>query len=202
MGESETPQAPVDRDHDGARTTTDGGRSEVPGYQASVVALLRARFPEAIEEVTSFRGQLAIRLRARDLREVCYYLRDEPEQQYAMLADLCGVDMIKLRGLPRFDVVYQLYSVTHNRVLRLKVALDEWGSVDSVVPVWPGANWLERETYDMFGIIFDGHPDLRRILLPEDWHEWPLRKEIPQEGDRAAADRWLGAQGLPIRLTE
>lgn len=198
----------VDTDLPVASLHADGERivpaspPDASGYDADLLALLRARFPEAVEEVTKYRGQLALRLRARDLRAVCFYLRDEPEHAYAMLADLCGVDMVKLRGLPRFDVVYQLYSVAHNRVLRLKVALDEWSAVDSVVPVWPGANWLERETYDMFGIIFDGHPDLRRILLPEDWHEWPLRKETPQEGDRAAADRWLGAQGLPIRLTE
>lgn len=184
MGESEAPQAPLHPTREGAGIAGDGGRSEAPSYQASVVALLRARFPAAVEEVTNFRGQLAIRIRARDLREVCYYLRDEPEQQYAMLADLCGVDMIKLRGLPRFDVVYQLYSVTHNRVLRLKVALDEWGSVDSVVPVWPGANWMERETYDMFGIEFDGHPDLRRIFLEESFPGHPLRKSfLPPRSD-------------------
>ncbi len=170
--------------------------------EPSVVTALRAHFPEAVEEVTNFRGQLAIRVRNEDIAVVCRYLRDEPEWRFAMLSDLCGVDMIRLREFPRFDVVYQLYSIEHNRRLRLKAGVDEFGSVASVTPIWPGANWPERETYDMFGIVFDGHPDLRRILLPEDWHEFPLRKDVPQEGDRHEADRWLSKQGIPIRLME
>jgi NADH-quinone oxidoreductase subunit C len=168
----------------------------------TVVERIRARFPEAIEDTTNFRGQLTLRIRNQEIRAVCRFLRDEPGLEFGMLADLCGVDMLKLREIPRFDVVYQLYSVTQNQTLRLKASLDEWGSIDSVTPVWPGANWLERETYDMFGIVFDGHPDLRRILLPDDWHEWPLRKDVPQEGDRYEADRWMARQGIPIRLTE
>ena len=173
-----------------------------PPREPSIVTRLRERFPDAVEEVTTFRGQLTIRIRNEDIFAVCLYLRDEPEWRFDMLSDLCGVDMIKLREIPRFDVVYQLYSVQHNRRLRLKAAVDEWGSVASVTPLWPGGEWQEREAYDMFGIVFDGHPDLRRILLPDDWHEFPLRKEIAQEGDRLEADRWLAKQGIPIRLTE
>ncbi len=173
-----------------------------PRREPQAVARIRERFPNAIEDATNFRGQLTIRIRNEDIREVCFFLRDEPDLDFKMLADLCGVDMVKLREIPRFDVVYQLYSLTHNRSLRLKASLDEWGSIDSVTPVWPGANWPERETYDMFGIVFDGHPDLRRILLPDDWHEFPLRKEVAQEGDRLEADRWLRKQGVPVRLTE
>ncbi len=175
---------------------------DAPRAEPAVVARIRGAFPGAIEGVTNFRGQLTIRIRNEAIRPVCLFLRDEPDLRFDMIADLCGVDMIKLREIPRFDVVYQLYSVPHNQTLRLKAALDEWGTIDSVTPVWPGANWPERETYDMFGIVFDGHPDLRRILLPDDWHEFPLRKEIPQEGDRQEADRWLRKQGVPVRLTE
>jgi NADH-quinone oxidoreductase subunit C len=182
---------------DGAQEQQDAGRRE-----PSIVTALRGRFPDTVEEVTNFRGQLTIRIRPEEIAAVCLYLRDEPEWRFDMIADLCGVDMIKLREVPRFDVVYQLYSVQHNRRLRLKAAVDEWGSIDSVTPIWPGANWQEREAYDMLGIVFDGHPDLRRILLPDDWHEYPLRKEIAQEGDRLEADRWLARQGIPIRLTE
>jgi NADH-quinone oxidoreductase subunit C len=194
----ETPQ-PAQGEGDIALTQPAAGdaRGEPP-----IVDRLRARFPGAVEATSSFRGQLTIRIRPEELRAVCFFLRDEPDLDFAMLADLCGVDMIELRGAPRFDVVYQLYSVTHNRTLRLKSSLDEWGAIDSVTPVWPGANWMERETYDMYGIVFAGHPDPTRILLPDDWHEFPLRKEVAQEGDRQEADRWLAKQGIPIRLTE
>ena len=185
-----------------ATTDADTAQQSTVSRAPTVVERIRARFPEAIEDTTNFRGQLTIRIRNQEIRAVCRFLRDEPGLEFGMLADLCGVDMLKLREIPRFDVVYQLYSVTQNQTLRLKASLDEWGSIDSVTPVWPGANWLERETYDMFGIVFDGHPDLRRILLPDDWHEWPLRKDVPQEGDRYEADRWMARQGIPIRLTE
>ena len=186
----------------GAGDTAEAAEESAARREPPVVARLRERFPEAIEDVTNFRGQLTVRIRNEEIRAVCEFLRDEPGLEYGMLADLCGVDMVKLREIPRFDVVYQLYSVTRNQMLRLKAAVDEWSSIDSVTPVWPGANWQERETYDMFGIVFDGHPDLRRILLPDDWHEFPLRKDVAQEGDRAEADRWLARQGVPIRLTE
>lgn len=185
-----------------ATTDTDTLQQDPVRQEPLVVARIRAQFPEAIENVTNFRGQLAVRIRNAQIRDVCFFLRDEPDLAFGMLADLCGVDMVELREAPRFDVVYQLYSVTHNQTLRLKAALEEWGSIDSVTPVWPGANWPERETYDMFGILFDGHPDLRRILLPDDWHEFPLRKDVPQEGNRQEADRWLAKQDVPIRLTE
>ncbi|HEX5503365.1 MAG TPA: NADH-quinone oxidoreductase subunit C [Thermomicrobiales bacterium] len=185
-----------------AAADTDTAQERTVRDEPAVVARIRERFPDAVEEVTAFRGQLTIRIRNEDIQPVCSFLRDEPELRFDMIADLCGVDMLKLREIPRFDVVYQLYSVPHNQTLRLKAALDEWGSIASVTPVWPGANWLERETFDMFGIVFDGHPDLTRILLPDDWHEWPLRKDVPQEGDRLEADRWLGRQGVPVRLTE
>lgn len=197
-GARETPQ-PVQDEGNTAGTQPPG---QTARREPAILDRIRERFPEAVEDVSTFRGQLTIRIRNEDIREVCYFLRDEPDLDFGMLADLCGVDMVKLREIPRFDVVYQLYSVTHNRTLRLKASLDEWAAIDSVTPVWPGANWMERETYDMFGIVFDGHPDPGRILLPDDWHEFPLRKEVPQEGDRLEADRWMQKQGIPIRLTE
>ena len=198
-------QQPVQNEGNTAGTAaagTDTAQERPARDEPAVVARIRERFPEAIEDVTAFRGQLTVRIRNEDIQPVCYFLRDEPDLRFDMIADLCGVDMLKLREIPRFDVVYQLYSVPHNQTLRLKASLDEWGSIVSVTPVWPGANWLERETFDMFGIVFEGHPDLRRILLPDDWHEWPLRKDVPQEGDRLEADRWLQRQGVPVRLTE
>ena len=183
--------------------TGEAGEAEAEApRETAIVTDLRTRFPDAIAGLSNFRGQLTVRVRNADIGAICRYLRDAPDWRFDMLADLCGVDMLQLRAAPRFDVVYHLYSVGHNRRLRLKATVDEWGSIESVTPIWPGANWQEREAYDMYGIVFDGHPDLRRILMPDDWHEYPLRKDIVQEGDRLEADRWLSRQGIPVRLTE
>ncbi len=166
----------------GATTDADAAREASARSEPPAVARLRERFPEAIEDVTNFRSQLTVRIRNEAIRAVCEFLRDEPGLEFGMLADLCGVDMIKLREIPRFDVVYHLYSMTRNHRLRLKAAVGENETIPSVTPVWKGANWEERECYDMFGIEFSGHPDLRRILLPEDWEGYPLRKDYPLAG--------------------
>jgi NADH-quinone oxidoreductase subunit C len=110
-------------------------------------------------------------------------LRDTPELQYRMLTDLTAVDMLLLRPQPRFDVVATLYSVPNRQRLRLKTGVAEDQPCPTLTSVHLTAGWLERECYDMFGIVFDGHPDLRRMLLPEDWDEGhPLRKDYPIRG--------------------
>jgi NADH/F420H2 dehydrogenase subunit C len=145
------------------------------------VEKLKEKFPEAIVEVSAYAGQTWVRLKKENIVEVCTFLRDDPDLAFAMLTDLCGVDYPSRRQ--RFDVVYQLYSLEKNCRLRLKAAVGEEETIDTVIPVWKGANWLEREAYDMFGIQFEGHPNLTRILLPDDWNEgFPLRKEYPIEG--------------------
>ena len=107
-------------------------------------------------------------------------LRDHPSARFRLLSDLTAVHY---PGDERpFHVVYHLYSFDHNRRLRLKVKAREGEQVPSVVSVWSGANWMEREVFDLFGVSFKGHPDLRRILLPEDWGSHPLRKDYPLEG--------------------
>jgi NADH-quinone oxidoreductase subunit C len=117
-------------------------------------------------------------LPAEKLVEVCTFLRDDPELDFAMLSWIGGVDL--LPRAPRFEVVYSLLSLSGHVRLHLKVrAHDEHPRVPSVTGVWPTANWHERETYDFYGIEFAGHPDLTRILLPEDWVGWPLRKDAP-----------------------
>jgi len=141
---------------------------------------LRERFPEvpfrrqegaAVRDVTLF-------LPAGRLVEVCTFLRDDPELEFAMLVSITGVDYLPRE--PRFEVVYHLLSITHSLRFVLKVQLhEERPEVDSVVDVWLTANWHEREAYDFYGIKFLGHPDLRRILLPDDWVGWPLRKDSP-----------------------
>jgi NADH-quinone oxidoreductase subunit C len=115
---------------------------------------------------------------AERLVEMCTFLRDDPELDFAMLSWIAGVDY--LPRYPRFEVVYGLLSLSQHMRVNLKVeVLEEHLRVPSVVSVWPTADWHERETYDFYGIEFTGHPDLTRILLPEDWVGWPLRKDSP-----------------------
>ena len=115
---------------------------------------------------------------AANLVEICTFLRDDAELRFEMLSWISGVDW--LPRTPRFEVVYGLLSLEHALRITLKVQLaEENARVPSVVGVWPTANWLEREQYDFYGIEFTGHPDLTRILLPEDWVGWPLRKDSP-----------------------
>ena len=121
---------------------------------------------------------LTLYVPAERLIEVCTFLRDDPELEFAMLSWIAGVDCRPRE--PRFEVVYGLLSLAHKARLHLKVEVHEENPrVPSVATVWPTANWHERETYDFYGIVFTGHPDLTRILLPEDWVGWPLRKDSP-----------------------
>ena len=140
-----------------------------------MVARLKARFGEAIQEALSYLGQNYFVVDASQIEAICLYLRDT--EQYNMLTDLTAVDYPKKPK--RFEIIYQLYSFPRNERLRLKAAIAENESISTVVPVWITANWLEREVYDMFGVTFAGHPDLRRILLPEEWQGFPLRKDYP-----------------------
>lgn len=138
---------------------------------------LKEKFPESTLEISEFRGELTIVVKKEDMVPLCTFLRDDPDFSFNLLSDLCGVDYLGRK--PRFDVVYHLYSLDKNHRLRLKVKVEEGESVPSVTSVWNTANWHEREVFDLFGITFDGHPDLSRILLPEDWEGYPLRKDFP-----------------------
>ena len=148
--------------------------------QNIAVRLMRATMPDVIEDVSSFRDQVAIRVYKDRIVEACLFLRDTPELEFDFLTDLTAVDYPPRPR--RFDVVYQLYSMTRNHRLRVKAAVGEGETIPSVTPVWKAANWEEREAFDMFGIVFSSHPDLRRILLPEDWEGYPLRKDYPLAG--------------------
>jgi NADH-quinone oxidoreductase subunit C len=148
-----------------------------------VVQRLREFDPEAIEDAQMFRGELTLWIRAGALRRAAEFLRDEKSLAFKYLSDLTAVDHYP--NEPRFETVYHLYSIENNQRLRLKVGLGgDDPSVDSMVPVWPGANAFEREAFDLFGIHFEGHPYLVRLLLPEDWEGYPLRKDYPTEGYR------------------
>jgi NADH-quinone oxidoreductase subunit C/D len=160
-----------------------------PG-SGDVVEKLKNRFPGAVLDASEFRGETTVTLRAGELLKVARFLRDEPGLRYAMLTDLCGLDRLGLGVEPRFATIYQLYSLEHNRRLRLKAPLEgDPPTVRSVVEIWPTANWHERETYDLMGIVFQGHPYLRRIMLPEGWAGHPLRKDYPLGGEEVPFSR-------------
>jgi NADH-quinone oxidoreductase subunit C len=151
--------------------------------EASQIAeRIKETFPGETLDVREFRGQVSVTLKKGRLLDICRYLHDDPDLFFDYLVDLCGVDYLGKKNM-RFEVVYHLYSMKHRHAVRLKAEVPDGDpSIDSVMPVWTGANWHERECYDMFGIIFNGHPDLRRILLPEDWEGYPLRKDYPLKG--------------------
>ena len=150
------------------------------------ILALRAAFPDEVEHVVFFRDEVTVIVKVEQLVAICTLLRDDPDLSYRILTDLTAVDMLRLRSEPRFDVVATLYSVKNRQRLRIKTAIAEQQACPSLTAVWAAANWLERECYDMFGITFAGHPDLRRMLLAEDWDEGhPLRKDYPMRGYKA-----------------
>ncbi len=148
------------------------------------IAGLRERFGDQVLEVSQPGDMPTVLLARESVVEACHYLKGQ--HAYEQLIDLCGVDMsehpAQTDQSPRFQVVYHLLSVTENKRLRLKVGLNERELVDSVVEVWPTANWFEREAFDLLGIIFNHHPDLRRILTDYGFEGHPLRKDFPLTG--------------------
>ena len=140
---------------------------------------LKEKFRDAVVEATEFLGQLSIRTARPRIVEVCDTLRTDTQTPFDYLSDLTCVHYPDNREAP-FEVVYNLYSISKNERVRLKVNINGEG-IDSVTGVWPAADWLEREVYDLFGVVFHNHPDLRRILLPPDWDGHPLRKDYPLE---------------------
>lgn len=147
-----------------------------------LVTALKREHPDWIAEVSQALGELTAVVPREHIVAVCSLLKSWPESKFDFLADICGVD----RGPeeePRFEINYHLFSTTKHHRLRLKVLVNEEDPhVPTVSGVWRTANWHERETYDLFGVIFDGHPDLRRILLPDDWQGHALRKDFPLRG--------------------
>jgi len=146
-----------------------------------IIQKLKTEFPDSIESTTVFRNDLTIQVKREDIVKVGGFLKNDPELSFDTVIDLCGVDMYRPEG--RFEVIYNLYSLKNKKYVRLKVLVDEEDPVvDTVGTVWSGAGWHERETYDMFGIEFEGHPDLRRMYMPEEYEYYPLRKDFPTMG--------------------
>jgi NADH-quinone oxidoreductase subunit C len=144
-------------------------------WSSPLLEQLNQRLPGAVSEATIFRGMPTLQVVKDFLVAVCELLKSDEGGAYTLLTDETAVDYPKREK--RFDIVYHLYSFKRNDRLRLKVAVGEDEKVPSLVSVWPTANWLEREVYDMFGVQYEGHPDLKRILMPDGWTGYPLRKD-------------------------
>ena len=150
--------------------------------QVDIPALLRQRFGDGIQRHDEFRGDLGLTVARDRLHEMMEILRRDHRLDFNFLVDVTGVDYLNLGRVPRFEVVYHLYSLGHHRRLRVKVPVEEddrW--VPTVTDIWQGADWFEREAWDMYGIVFEGHPNLRRILCHEDFEGHPLRKDFPAD---------------------
>jgi NADH-quinone oxidoreductase subunit C len=158
------------------------GETEKGIAPSPIAAALSRENPQWVGEVIEALGETTIIVPREHIVAACAFLKTAPGLEFNFLADLCGFD----RGPeeePRFEVNYHLFSTTKHHRVRLKVLLNEDDvHVPSVSGVWRTANWHERETYDLFGVVFDDHPDLRRILLPDDWQGHALRKDFPLRG--------------------
>ncbi len=143
------------------------------------VEKLQERFPEEIIEVFESAGQTVVVVRREKIVDILNFLHGDVELLFDHLADLTAIDWLG-KKTPRFEVVYTLYSIRYKQYLRIKAQVPEDDPrLPSVTSIWKTANWFEREVYDMFGLVFEGHPDLRRLLMPEDWEGYPLRKDYP-----------------------
>jgi NADH-quinone oxidoreductase subunit C len=148
-----------------------------------VVERLRGWNAQAVSQVIEYRGETTIVVPHWLLRAAARECRDNPELRFNLLSDATCVDRFPVE--PRFELNYQLVSLGRLARVRLRTSVSgQQPVIESLVPVWPGANWLEREIFDLFGIRFEGHPDLRRILLPEEFEGFPLRRDFPVEGKR------------------
>ena len=154
------------------------------GYFDEVVDSLAAAYPQfdaAVEKIVVDRGELTLHVAREHVRELAQVLRDDPALRFELMSSVSGVDYLGTEH--RLHAVYHLTSMTYRRRVRLEAAVSvEDPHVPSVTPVYPTADWQERETYDMFGIVFDGHPALTRILMPDDWDGFPQRKDYPLGG--------------------
>ena len=164
------PKPPVKKKEEGPKPTDAGNHP--------LVQKLKARFGASIGDASEFIGQLSVNVDAPQIVAVCDYLKSDSETSFDYLSDLTCVHYPDRREAP-FEIVYNLFSIHSNERVRLKVRTA--ASVESVTGVWPSANWLEREVFDLFGVSFKNHPDLRRLLLPPDWEGHPLRKDYPLE---------------------
>lgn len=155
------------------------GPKPVNASNHPLVKRLQETLGEAVTEATEFLGQLSIQVAHPKAKEACEALKLDPQTPFDYLSDLTCVHYPDNKTAP-FQIIYNLYSISKNERVRVKVSTNGEG-VESVTSIWPSADWLEREVYDLFGVVFHNHPDLRRILLPPDWDGHPMRKDYPLE---------------------
>ena len=179
LAEKSTPDAPAAGAPKAPVKKKDEGPKPTDAANHPLVVNLKETFGQAVVEAVEFIGQLSIRIQREQIVQVCDFLKRHPETPFNYLSDLTCVHLPDRHEAP-FEIVYNLYSIPANERVRLNVAANG-GGVESVTGVWPAANWLEREVYDLFGVVFNNHPDLRRILLPPDWEGHPLRKDVSLE---------------------
>ena len=154
--------------------------------QKGVVEGFRAKFGDAVLDSLSFRGQLSIWIRKDVLLDALRFARDDHELLCEMLTDVTSVDYLYHRGPdePRYELIHNLYSLAFKRRILLKTPVRENETAPSAVPVWKSADFMEREVYDLMGLVFEGHPNLQRILTPDGWLGHPLRKDHPTRTDQ------------------
>ena len=162
---------------------TDTPDAEQIAAEHPLVHALRAWDAEAVAEVSEFRGDLTLIERRENLRRIAEFLRADAALEFNFLSDITAQDRFPIE--PRFELNYHLLSIANRQSVCLRVRLSgDDPAIDTVTSVWPTANWHEREIFDLFGIRFEGHPDLRRLLMPDDWEGYPLRRDYPVEGYR------------------
>jgi len=152
-------------------------------YEQKFIEKIKQNFPDSFLSAEEFRGELTINIKKDQALEIMKYLKEAPVAVFDFLVDITAVDYLKIGGPERYAVVYHLNSQTYLRRLRVKAWVPEDDlTVESMTALWQTANWQEREAHDMFGIQFTGHPDLRPLLLPDDFTGFPLRKDFPLRG--------------------
>jgi NADH-quinone oxidoreductase subunit C len=147
---------------------------------AQTIDLLRAEIPSAVLDVAVDRGETTVLIEPGRIVEACRFLKERPDLGFIFLVDLCATHWMDREY--SYEVIYLLHSFLRNERIRLKVRLGEAGRVATMTGVHAGANWHEREAFDLVGVVFDGHPDLRRILMPDDYDAFPLRRDFPVKG--------------------
>ncbi|MEO0205962.1 MAG: NADH-quinone oxidoreductase subunit C [candidate division WOR-3 bacterium] len=154
---------------------------QIPGLFLDIQNKILKKFPDSIEETKYSFNEFTIRVKSDFFIPIAQFIKEDKDLQFDYLTDITAIDYTDREK--RFDLVYHLCSIKYHHRLRIKVSIGAGERASSLTKIWNAADWLEREVYDMFGIVFEGHPDLRRILLSEDWKAHPLLKEYPLSGD-------------------